>query len=97
MWRGGGQGGIYPLFVATTLARFDFVQLLLRHGAEVTSRVTPEGEPLLFWACGLGNLPIVREMLRAGANPDERHHEGLRVLDVLARGGSIEVRVHVLL
>lgn len=58
----------------------------------MTSRVTPDGEPLLLWACGLEDLPIVREMIGAGADPGERHHEGLRVLDVLARGGSIEVR-----
>lgn len=30
-------------------------------------------------------------MLNADANPDERHHQGLRALDVLTSGGSIDV------
>jgi len=62
--------GNTPLLIATTLGQEDIVHLLILGQANV-NLANDQGETPLIRAVQLRNLALVRELLTAGANPDQ--------------------------
>ena len=70
-------GGFSPLHRAVVTNRADVVSLLLNAGASMEHRDTTHGQTPLSWACEGCLAPIVRVLVKAGADVESRSSAGL--------------------
>lgn len=87
--------GATPLSDAASLGYAALVQLLLENGAEL--HVPGQNEPVLHGAVGHGTLPVVQQLLTAGASPNEADDMGRTPLHVAAQDDDREAMLQLLL
>jgi len=78
--------GITPLGHAVTLVHRDgpgALRLLIDHGADVSLPIDARGTTPLMCAVAIGDQAAARELLRAGAKPDESQLRALGLIDQL--------------
>lgn len=73
---------------------FEMIVLLLEYGANVN--VKGRGYTPLGMAAEIGNRPVVKLLLRAGADPDQKNDDGNSPLHVAALMNRMEVAVALL-
>lgn len=73
---------------------FEMIVLLLEYGANVN--VKGRGYTPLGMAVEIGSRPVVKLLLRAGANPDQKNDDGNSSLHVAALMNRMEVAVALL-
>lgn len=79
--------GVTPLMLATQLNFIEAVDWLNRYKADINAS-NRSGETALIWAVQLRNPEMVRELLKAGANPDKQDSvAGLSAREYAARDG----------
>jgi len=77
-----------PLANAAELGHVDIVNLLLEAGAQVNS--APDGYTALMRACCGGQPKTAWLLLEAGADPNQKRHNGQRALHFAAKRGNAE-------
>ena len=89
-------GGETPLMTAARTGAPAVVKALLAHGARVDAKDDRRGQSALMWAAAEGHAPIVRDLIRAGADFRTRLPSGFTPLLFAVREGRLDV-VRVLL
>mmetsp|Transcript_4629 Transcript_4629/g.8732 ORF Transcript_4629/g.8732 Transcript_4629/m.8732 type:complete len:853 (+) Transcript_4629:419-2977(+) len=80
-----------PLFEATKVGLVENAQALLDYGVPVDQIAGASIVSPLFLAAAEGNLPLVRILCKAGANPNLRHPDGSAVIHVAVRSCNVHI------
>ncbi len=72
--------GTYPLHVAAEFGQAEAARLLVSHGADVSLRDAENDAIALCWAAFFGRPGVVRVLLAARSDPNQRNTHGLTSL-----------------
>ncbi len=79
------------LYIAVVKQKFEFVQLLVEYGWDVSPKNLRQGPPCLITAARLNNLNIVNYLLAKGADPDQTDQVGNTALTMAAERGFSQI------
>lgn len=96
---GGTYYGCSALIYAICLGHFEIAQFLIEQGADVHfaradlhgNFIPGRGQTALWWAANQGCLPLVKELLKRGADINSPDHYGGTPLTSAASAGQLEV------
>lgn len=83
--------GQTALMHAAQLGNPTAVQILLSHGARVDFSANLGGDTALHYACQQFNVEVVRQLIKAGADPNVRDTHGWTPLKRAAEGNQLEM------
>lgn len=96
---GGTYAGCSALIYAICLGHFEVAQFLIEQGADIHfarsdlhgNFIPGRGQTALWWAANQGCLPLVKELLKRGADINAPDHYGGTPLTTAASSGHLEV------
>ena len=82
----------YPLHIAAEFDQVDAARMLVAYGADVSLLDTENDAIALCWAAFYGRPGVVRVLLEAGSDPNQRNKHGLTPLGCAVSGTRGEWR-----
>src|SRR5262245_15797915 len=82
--------GVTPLMIAARTGNLKVAQMLVENGADVSRAITATGQTALMWATAERHVPMMRQLIAAGANVHAASAIGFTALMFAARNGDLE-------
>jgi ankyrin repeat protein len=82
--------GVTPLMVAARTGNLKVAQMLVENGADPSRTITATGQTALMWATAERHVPMMRQLIAAGANVHAASAIGFTALMFAARNGDLE-------
>jgi ankyrin repeat protein len=82
--------GVTPLMMAARTGNLKVAQMLIENGADASRAITATGQTALMWATAERHVPMMRQLIAAGANVRAASTIGFTALLFAARNGDLE-------
>jgi len=82
--------GVTPLMIAARTGNLKVAQMLVENGADPSRAITATGQTALMWATAERHVPMMQQLIAAGANVHAASAIGFTALMFAARNGDLD-------
>jgi ankyrin repeat protein len=84
------SNGVTPLMIAARTGNLKVAQMLAENGADASRAITATGQTALMWATAERHVPMMRQLIAAGADVHAASAIGFTALMFAARNGDLD-------